>query len=59
MLGDEAPRAEAVLAAVEAWLNARAAEAAEVAEAEAVRAAEARVAEAVPAEPGPVDKGTR
>jgi N utilization substance protein A len=59
VFGDEAPRAEAVLAAVEAWLNARAAEAAEAAEAEAARAAEARVAEAVPAEPGPVDEGTR
>jgi N utilization substance protein A len=59
VLGDEARRAEAVLAAVEAWLNARAVEAAEAAEAEAVRAAEARVAEAVPAEPGPVDEGAR
>jgi N utilization substance protein A len=51
VLGADAHRAEAVLAAVEAWLIARQAEA-EAAAAEAA-AAEVQAAEVTPAEPGP------
>ena len=60
VLGDEAGRAEGILAAVESWLAARAAAAAE---AEAAAAAEARAgetaAEAAPAEPASAESEGR
>jgi N utilization substance protein A len=58
VLGDEARRAEAVLAAVEVWLTARAAEA-EVAAAREAAVGEAPVGDAVPAEPGSAEGGDR
>jgi N utilization substance protein A len=53
VLGDEAGRAEAVLAAAEAWLNAQAAET------EVAASGEAPVGEGVPAEPGPAGGADR
>jgi N utilization substance protein A len=52
-LGDEAGRAEAVLAATEAWLNTQ------VTESQVAGAGEAPVVERVPGEPGPADGADR